>query len=306
MIQLFNLAGAQLSVQIHYDFGMRAVKTVLSLAGSLLRESDQASEEEILIKALRQQNIPKFIDADLPLFEGLIHDLFPLLEIRDSVYEALETEIAAIYSERNLTWNAQVTKKIVQLYEGLKVRNGVMVVGNAMNGKSTMMRTLIEALRRLEVDLLSYVLNPKSLGINYMFGQVNPLTNEWHDGVVSSLVRQNMRDKRLTYVVFDGPVDAIWVENMNTVLDDNRMLCLPNGERIKVYRDLTLMFEVDHLKQANPSTVSRCGMVYCDTTNLSWKQLVESYSSTLVKKLGVELEKKNHLTASYKMFINKF
>jgi dynein heavy chain len=111
-----------------------------------------------------------------------------------------------------------------------------------------MIRTLIESLQRMNIDLLYYTLNPKALGINHMFGQVNPLTNEWHDGIVSTLVRHNMRDKRLTYLVFDGPVDAIWVENMNTVLDDNRMLCLPNGERIKVYRDLTLLFEVDHLK----------------------------------------------------------
>lgn len=69
------------------------------------------------------------------------------------------------------------------------MRNGVMVVGDALIGKSTMIDLLIECLKRLELSLLHYKINPKALGNNHMFGQVNPLTNEWHDGIVSSLVR---------------------------------------------------------------------------------------------------------------------
>lgn len=85
MVQLYKLSSEQLSQQDHYDFGMRAVKSVLVMAGSLKRADKESSEEEVLIKAMRNSNIPKFLKEDLPLFEALISDLFPHAEIIDSV-----------------------------------------------------------------------------------------------------------------------------------------------------------------------------------------------------------------------------
>lgn len=60
---------------------------------------------------------------------------------------------------------------------------------------------------------------------------MNVITNEWTDGIVAKIVREAVNDKSddKKWVVFDGPVDAIWIESMNTVLDDNKMLCLSNG-----------------------------------------------------------------------------
>lgn len=63
-------------------------------------------------------------------------------------------------------------------------------------------------------------------------------------------------------LVLDGPVDTLWVENLNTVLDDSKVLCLSNGERISLTDGMRLLFEVDNLSQASPATISRCAMVY--------------------------------------------
>lgn len=77
--------------------------------------------------------------------------------------------------------------------------------------------------------------------------------------------------------MFDGPVDALWIENMNTVLDDNMTLCLANSERIKLRSELRMLFEVQDLAVASPATVSRCGMVYLCHDDIGWIPFVESW-----------------------------
>jgi len=289
MVSLYSLSSEQLSKQSHYDFGMRAVKSVLVMAGQLKRKNPNLQEDITLIRALRDSNVPKFLSFDLPLFSGIISDLYPDAEVPNVDYGSLQEQIENQLRISRLQAVPAFVGKIIQLLETQLVRHGVMVVGLTLIGKSTNINILAKALTQLRKDgstssdhqlTKTFSLNPKSITMEELYGSFNMNTGEWADGLIAILVRLAVSDTtdNKKWVVFDGPVDAIWIENMNTVLDDNKMLCLANSERIKLPPTMTMLFEVQDLKEASPATVSRCGMVYLEPLHLGWQPLIVSWA----------------------------
>merc|ERR1719502_1843784 len=118
-----------------------------------------------------------------------------------------------------------------------------------------------------------------------MYGEVNQVTQEWRDGLASTIMRRFVSEEGDTrkWTVFDGPIDALWIENMNTVLDDNMTLCLANGERIKLKVEMKMVFEVMDLAVASPATVSRIGIVYVTPEDLGWYPYVQSWMAREMK-----------------------
>ncbi|KAK1936683.1 Dynein heavy chain 1 [Phytophthora citrophthora] len=298
MVTTFKLCSEMLSSQSHYDYGMRAVKTVITAAGNYKRSDPDMDEEVLLLRALQDVNLPKFLAHDIPLFGGIISDLFPGKSRPQLNLGALIRVIKLTIEKQHLQVHPFFLMKVVQLYETLCVRHGLMVVGSTGGGKSANLNVLADALTELKQlgeighayeKVIRFQLNPKSITMGQLYGEFDANTHEWQDGVLSTLYREAASDTKSDrkWVIFDGPVDAIWIENMNTVLDDNKKLCLASGEIIQMSNEMTMMFEVEDLSVASPATVSRTGMVYMEPSSLGFDPLVLSWLEKVVRDIGL-------------------
>lgn len=152
-----------------------------------------------------------------------------------------------------------------------------MLVGDCFSGKTTCYKVLADAINRLrqlkdvyfytQVD--TFLLNPKSMTIEQLYGFTDAGLN-WTDGVLSDLARRLAGDTSpiKKWIILDGPgivcalsqfivaVDSLWIESMNTVMDQNKMLFLTNGERIPIPSQMRFIFEVPDLDAATPGLLS--------------------------------------------------
>lgn len=167
-----------------------------------------------------------------------------------------------------------------------------MMVGATMSGKTTVVQVLADSLTSLAAHSSSLpgvgrvkvnTINPKAVSIGHLYGDFDKISHDWSDGVLAAIVKDSVQDRSgdRRWIMMDGPVDAVWIENLNTVLDDNKKLCLSSGEIVKFTPFMTMMFEVEDLLEASPATVSRCGMVYLDPEKLGWQALLAPWVKNL-------------------------
>jgi dynein heavy chain, axonemal len=224
MVATFKLCSEQLSSQDHYDYGMRAVKSTITACGNLKASHPNDAEDVLVLRGLRDINVPKFLAPDLPLFHGIISDLFPGVAPPQADYEALYSALKVSCGDLKIQNTAEFVGKVVQLYETTVVRHGLMLVGPTMGGKTSNYRALASAMTHL-AGIASFqkvritALNPKAITMGQLYGEFDENTHEWTDGVLACYMRECSADTKADkkWIMFDGPVDAIWIENMNTV-----------------------------------------------------------------------------------------
>ncbi|XP_017171731.1 dynein axonemal heavy chain 12 isoform X2 [Mus musculus] len=256
IVMTYRLCSEQLSSQFHYDYGMRAVKAVLVAAGNLKLKYPNENEDILLLRSIKDVNEPKFLSHDIPLFNGITSDLFPGIKLPEADYK----EFLECAHETCQTHNLQPVKffleKIIQTYEMMIVRHGFMLVGEPFAAKTEVLHVLADTLT---------------------------LMNERNYGDEEKVMYRTVNPKSITMGQLFGQFDPVSHE-----------LCLMSGEIIQMSPQMSLIFETMDLSQASPATVSRCGMIYLEPSQLGWEPLVASWLNSLKEPLS-ELEHQNLL-----------
>ena len=303
MVSLFELCFNQLSSQSHYDFGLRALKSVLVNAGNLKRREDaerkithknedmpiEQWEQNILLKSVCDTLIPKLVSEDITLFNSLLIGVFPDCKVEEVKEDELRSKIEELCNLRNLLPEEKFINKIIQLYSIQKMHHGVMMVGQSGTGKSAAWKILLEALQLIDgIKGESYIIDPKAVNKDNLYGKLDPTTLDWTDGVFTGTLRKILDNQRgesgkRHWIIFDGDVDPEWAENLNSVLDDNKLLTLPHGDRLQIPPNVRIMFEVESLKFATLATVSRCGMVWFSEDIVTTDMMFSHYLKRLTQ-----------------------
>ena len=216
---------------------MRALKAILTACGNLRRKLEDWDEDLLGLRALNDVNLPKFTENDVALYGGITKDLFPGITLPAPDYSTLTKSMQVQCDLTNLQPKPAFLQKCIELYETICVRHGLMVVGGAFSGKTKVINILKRAMAAITDDpnfdhgVVDFFINPKSILQDQLYGKFDADTGEWIDGVLAITIRNcaesTTPDRK--WIIFDGPVDAVWIENMNTVLDDNKKLCLSSG-----------------------------------------------------------------------------
>lgn len=287
-VTLYRLASELLAPEVHYDWGLRAIKAVLRVAGALKRAELDTDEDIVLMRALRDFSMPKITARDAPIFMRLISGLFPSRHADVKVDAALRATCLRVCALPEIGLQAEdgFVAKVDQYAALLEVRHSVMLLGSAGSGKSTVWKTLAACLNADAAKPLAVyeVINPKAVTADELYGYMT-LAKDWRDGVLSIVMRAMSKNttpytaaQTAKWVVLDGDIDAVWIESMNTVMDDNKMLTLVSNERIPLSTSMRMVFEVNTLVNATPATVSRAGILYISDDDIGWSPLVQSWA----------------------------
>lgn len=286
-ITLYTLCKELLSKQHHYDWGLRAIKSVLVVAGNLRRGDKDRPEVQVLMRALRDFNVPKIVTDDMSVFMDLIGDLFPALDVprkRDLDFEKTVKQAAL---DLQLQPEDNFILKVVQLEELFAVRHSVFIVGDAGTAKSCIWGTLNQTYKNMDRKPHYDVINPKAVTNDELFGVINRKTGEWIDGLFSFIMRNQceLGGNGPKWIVLDGDIDPQWIESLNTLMDDNKVLTLANNERIALRPEMRLLFEISHLRTATPATVSRAGILFINPTDVGYMSYVRNLHTNIISLL---------------------
>jgi dynein heavy chain len=184
------------------------------------------------------------------------------------------------------------------------------LIGVPGTAKSSVWKNLCDSLSFRKWTTVWDIVDPKAVTSDELYGCMNTKTKEWKDGVLSVIMRDMNKSQgkykttqKYKWVILDGDVDPEWIESLNTVMDDNKVLTLVSQERIPLTPEMRLLFEVANLRNATPATASRGGVLYINEADIGWRPYVDTWLSRF--KMKGDENANNTFTLAISHYINE-
>lgn len=289
-VNLFSLCSCFLSKQQHYDWGLRSLKSVLESASTILQRErceplpKKIDEQCVVSRSILSSVLPGLVRSDRNFFFNIISDIFPgpldadpfSSDITSSVQKVMKLPPYLIDSD------GQLVEKVLQLHFTLNNRMGCLLLSPTFCGKTTLWKILKESLITFGLNVVVHAFNPKALNRDKLFGSIGSASRDWSEGLLTKLVRDAAAQSTSTrvWIILDGDIDPVWIENLNSALDDSRVLTLPNGDRIPLGRNINFIFETCNLSFASPATISRMGLIHLSLEDVKLDLIVGRWVQT--------------------------
>ena len=299
-----------------HDWSLRPMKAVFRTAADEIRHSVRVSdlkvqkheEKNMIYHSLIRIHEPQFDHFEEVIFRNIVDRVFAgesgeKFNFQNyDVYKTLQGLCTTPAFHLNPT--KAFVKRAVALYETLYARKGVLLLGETLVGKTTCLRLLTAAfplLRNLkpalpthfkdfvDASIETYAVSSKAYSMENLFGRFHEFDNSWVEGFVEKVLAASGtggQSKWRSWLIFDGPVDTVWIEYLNSALDDTSRLSLANGKSVEVPQNFRFIFETSSIASCTPASISRCGTVFMTPTDVGWQSLVDSW----LKKISSEEE----------------
>ncbi|XP_015173622.1 PREDICTED: dynein heavy chain 7, axonemal-like [Polistes dominula] len=286
LVLIYKLLSDQLLDRPHYKFDLSSVKIVIKTARMLKIHFQTEDENILLLRSVIDVILPTFSSEDIMIFQNIIHSIFPNTKLPSLNYNKILIALENVCESRSLDFHEILKLKCLQMFELMHVQHALILVGGPLTGKTEMLHVMADTFTLLHkwkddngAKITLEMINPGIINSNQLFGQYNKELNLWEDGLCTKIFRtfaaSNSSDKK--WLIFDGSLSDIWVENLYTVIDSNKFLHLISGERISMTQTMFLIFETMDLSNVSPVIVSHCGIIYIESQSIGWKPYILSH-----------------------------
>jgi len=282
----YKLLSEHLGEKCHYDFSTSSLKTVVATAINMKRNILDENEYTLLLRSMIHINIPQLCNIDIPIFQNIMQDVFPESVVLPFDCSTILNALESVCAKRLLTLHPVFKLKAIQIVELMYVRRGLILISNPLGGKTEILHTLAETLSLLH-DQKSKIgatvkletVMPGVVDVNALFGYFCDKSGVWKDGLCTTIFRRFSENISIDrkWLVFDGDLIGTWIENLYTILDENKMLYLTSGERFSTTESMSIIFETMSTIEISPSIISRCGIIYIDAHSIGWRPYVLSH-----------------------------